>query len=58
MICIYLKVIVGVHDSRSIFKLKKKVPIDSTEKRMTNVKEYADVVCRVQTFLSKSCTIH
>lgn len=37
-------VIVGVHDSRSIFKLKKRVPIDSTERRMFNVKEIADVV--------------
>lgn len=34
----------GVHDSRSIFKLKKRVPIDSTAKRMTNVKKYASVV--------------
>ncbi|XP_045191455.2 uncharacterized protein LOC123548334 [Mercenaria mercenaria] len=38
------QVIVGVHDSRSIFKLKKRVPIDSTYKRMSNVKNYADVV--------------
>ncbi|XP_052061941.1 uncharacterized protein LOC127702005 [Mytilus californianus] len=38
------QVIVGVHDSRSIFKLKKRVPIDSTEKRMLNVKKYADMV--------------
>ncbi|XP_033755412.1 uncharacterized protein LOC117338250 [Pecten maximus] len=37
-------VIVGVHDSRSIFKLKKRVPIDSTERRMFNVKQIADVV--------------
>ncbi|KAL4235229.1 hypothetical protein ACF0H5_006867 [Mactra antiquata] len=38
------QVIVGVHDSRSIFRLKKKVPIDGTSKRMANVKKYADVV--------------
>lgn len=38
------EVIVGVHDSRSILKLKSKVPIDSTETRMANVKRYADVV--------------
>ena len=39
-----LQVIVGVHDSRSIFKLKKKVPIDGTSKRMANVKKFADIV--------------
>lgn len=38
------KVIVGVHDSKSIFKLKNRVPIDCTEKRMLNVKRYADEV--------------
>lgn len=38
------QVIVGVHDSRSIYKLKKRVPIDSTNKRMANVKKHADVV--------------
>ncbi|XP_025076132.1 uncharacterized protein LOC112553248 isoform X2 [Pomacea canaliculata] len=38
------QVIVGVHDSRSIYMLKKRVPVDSTEKRMLNVKQYADVV--------------
>ena len=38
------KVIVGVHDSRSIYKLKKRVPVDSTEIRMQNVKKYADEV--------------
>ncbi|KAH3770174.1 uncharacterized protein LOC127844441 isoform X2 [Dreissena polymorpha] len=38
------QVIVGVHDSRSIFKLKKKVPIDSTTKRMSNVKKHASMV--------------
>lgn len=38
------EVIVGVHDSRSIFKLKSRVPIDGTEKRMINVKTYADQV--------------
>jgi cytidyltransferase-like protein len=38
------KVIVGVHDSRSIYKLKNRVPVDSTEKRMLNVKTLADEV--------------
>lgn len=38
------QVIVGVHDSRSIFKLKNRVPIDGTIKRMSNVKQYADIV--------------
>ena len=38
------EVIVGVHDSRSIHKLKKRVPVDGTETRMLNVKQYADQV--------------
>jgi len=38
------KVVVGVHDSRSIYKLKNRVPVDSTEKRMLNVKTVADEV--------------
>ncbi|XP_005101562.2 uncharacterized protein LOC101860260 [Aplysia californica] len=38
------KVIVGVHDSRSIYQLKKRVPIDSTVTRMRNVKRHADEV--------------
>ena len=38
------EVIVGVHDSRSIYKLKNRVPIDGTETRMLNVKRYADQV--------------
>ena len=38
------KIIVGVHDSRSIYKLKNRVPVDSTEKRMLNVKTVADEV--------------
>jgi cytidyltransferase-like protein len=38
------KIIVGVHDSRSIYQLKSRVPIDSTEKRMLNVKTVADEV--------------
>ena len=44
--CFYsvTQVIVGVHDSRSIYMLKKRVPIDSTTKRMLNVKQHADVV--------------
>lgn len=40
------QVIVGVHDSRSILKLKSKVPIDSAETRMANVKNYADIVSK------------
>ncbi|XP_064598870.1 uncharacterized protein LOC135465558 [Liolophura sinensis] len=38
------QVIVGVHDNKSIQQLKNRVPIDDTEKRMTNVKKYADEV--------------
>ncbi|KAK3725566.1 hypothetical protein RRG08_042985 [Elysia crispata] len=38
------KVIVGVHDSRSIYHLKNRVPIDSTLTRMRNVKQFADEV--------------
>ncbi|CAF0932143.1 unnamed protein product [Adineta steineri] len=38
------EVIVGVHDSRSIHKLKNRVPVDGTETRMLNVKRYADEV--------------
>ncbi|GFN92272.1 bifunctional protein hlde, partial [Plakobranchus ocellatus] len=38
------KVIVGVHDSRSIYHLKHRVPMDSTMTRMRNVKQYADEV--------------
>lgn len=38
------EVIVGVHCSRSIHKLKKRVPVDGTETRMLNVKQYADQV--------------
>lgn len=41
------EVIVGVHDSRSIFKLKSRVPVDGTETRMINVKRYADQVYAV-----------
>lgn len=36
--------IVGVHDSRSIYKLKSRVPVDGTETRMLNVKRHADEV--------------
>jgi cytidyltransferase-like protein len=38
------EVIVGVHDSRSIHKLKNRVPVEGTETRMLNVKRYADQV--------------
>ena len=36
--------IVGIHDDESYFKLKKKKPIDNIEKRMANVKRFADQV--------------
>ena len=39
-----LQVIVGIHDDDSYFRLKNKVPIDNTEKRMANVKKYVDQV--------------
>ena len=39
-----MQVIVGVHNDESYFKLKKKKPIDNTERRMENVKKYADQV--------------
>jgi cytidyltransferase-like protein len=38
------EVIVGVHDSRSIHKLKSRVPVDGTEARMINVRRHADQV--------------
>ena len=38
------QVIVGVHTDESIVKLKNRVPIDNTEKRMGNLKKYADQV--------------
>ena len=41
---LFLKVIVGVHSDESIIKLKNRVPIDNTEKRMANIKKYADQV--------------
>ena len=55
------EVIVGVHDSRSIHKLKKRVPVDGTETRMLNVKRYADQVYCVagtdpSTFVT--CIVH
>lgn len=55
------KVIIGVHDSRSIYKLKNRVPVDSTEKRMLNVKGEADqVFCISGTDPSNfiSCIVH
>lgn len=36
--------IVGVHSDESYVKLKHKHTIDNTEKRMSNVKKYADQV--------------
>jgi len=55
------EVIVGVHDSRSIHKLKSRVPIDGTETRMMNVKRYADqVYCVAGTDPSSfvTCIVH
>ncbi|CAF1273571.1 unnamed protein product [Adineta ricciae] len=55
------QVIVGVHDSRSIHKLKKRVPVDGTETRMLNVKRYADeVYCVAGTDPSNfvKCVVH
>ncbi|UJR34100.1 hypothetical protein I4U23_021510 [Adineta vaga] len=55
------QVIVGVHDSRSIHKLKKRVPVDGTETRMLNVKRYADeVYCVAGTDPSNfvKCIVH
>lgn len=55
------EVIVGVHDSRSIFKLKSRVPVDGTETRMLNVKRYADqVYCVAGTDPSNfvKCAVH
>ncbi|CAF3508005.1 unnamed protein product [Rotaria sp. Silwood1] len=55
------EVIVGVHDSRSIQKLKNRVPIDGTETRMLNVKRYADeVYCVAGTDPSNfvKCIVH
>ena len=43
-VCSNMQVIVGVHNDESYFKLKKKKPIDNTERRMENVKKYADQV--------------
>ncbi|CAF4446058.1 unnamed protein product, partial [Didymodactylos carnosus] len=55
------EVVVGVHNSRSVWKLKNRVPVDGTEKRMLSVKEYADQVYCINgtdpsTFLS--CMVH
>jgi cytidyltransferase-like protein len=55
------EVIVGVHDSRSIFKLKARVPVHGTETRMINVKAYADqVYCVAGTDPSAyvTCIVH
>jgi cytidyltransferase-like protein len=55
------EVIVGVHDSRSIHKLKARVPVDGTEARMINVKRYADqVYCVAGTDPSSfvTCIVH
>jgi len=37
-------VLAGVHTDESIFQLKKKYPIDPLEKRIANVKQFADIV--------------
>lgn len=55
------EVIVGVHDSRSIHKLKSRVPVDGTETRMLNVRRYADqVYCVAGTDPSNfiKCIVH
>ena len=55
------QVIVGVHDSRSIQKLKSRVPVHGVETRMTNVKRYADqVYCVAGTDPSPflTCIVH
>ncbi|UJR13267.1 hypothetical protein I4U23_000287 [Adineta vaga] len=55
------EVIVGVHDSRSIHKLKSRVPVDGTETRMINVKRHADqVYCVAGTDPSSfvTCIVH
>ena len=46
------KIIVGVHNDESYFALKNKVPIDNTEKRMSNVKKYAH-----QVYCTEVCTM-
>ncbi|KNC52435.1 uncharacterized protein AMSG_08414 [Thecamonas trahens ATCC 50062] len=38
------RIVVGVHDDESIFRLKNRYPMDNTVKRIRNVKTYADVV--------------
>ncbi|XP_013379347.1 uncharacterized protein LOC106150877 [Lingula anatina] len=38
------QVIAGVHDSRSCYKMKNKVPIETIEQRMLRVKQHADMV--------------
>ncbi|XP_074656668.1 uncharacterized protein LOC141909887 isoform X2 [Tubulanus polymorphus] len=53
--------VIGVHDSRSYYRLKKKYPIDSTQKRMLKVNEYADVVfaiCSTDPSNFMTCIIH
>ncbi|CAF0851603.1 unnamed protein product [Adineta steineri] len=55
------EVIVGVHDSRSIYKLKSRVPVDGTKTRMLNVRRYADqVFCVAETDPSSfiTCILH
>ena len=42
------QVIVGVHSDESYIKLKNKQTIDNIEKRMSNVKKYADQVSPVK----------
>ena len=51
-VCTIVQVIVGVHSDESYVKLKHKHTIDNTEKRMSNVKKYADQV------MGRSSTIH
>jgi len=38
------KIVIGIHDDESIYKLKKKYPVDPLEKRMENLKKHVDQV--------------
>lgn len=38
------RLVIGVHDDESIFRLKNRYPIDNTVRRIKNIKKYADVV--------------
>lgn len=38
------RIVVGIHDDESIYKLKQKYPVDPLEKRMANLKKHVDQV--------------